>query len=111
MTESGSVRKYIKVWVERRRNPAKKNGSVTTSYTLEWVLFGKRQFMSLGPGATRAYAEAMARAKEAELNSVTPDDFIPITWADFKTKFLGQFYPGHDLPTKQRKDQESAWGK
>lgn len=34
------LRKYIKVWTKRRRNNPKKDGSVTTSYTLEWVEYG-----------------------------------------------------------------------
>lgn len=111
MAQPISVRKYIKVWVEKRKNPPKKNGKQTVSYTLEWVLHGKRHFMSLGPGATRSYAEAMARAKEAELNNASPEEgFKPITWADFREKYLNTFYPGHDLSTEERKKKEPSWG-
>jgi hypothetical protein len=38
------------------------------SYTLQWVEFGKDQYLSLGPHATLAYAKEAARQKEAELN-------------------------------------------
>ncbi|MEI8374084.1 MAG: hypothetical protein WCJ35_14765 [Planctomycetota bacterium] len=64
------LRKYIKVWTKRRRNNPKKDGSVTTSYTLEWVEYGKRQFMSLGVGATASYARQSQAIKEKELNSL-----------------------------------------
>ena len=85
MPTATPVRKWIKVWIEKRKNPAKKNGKRTVSYTLEWVEYGKRQFMSLGPGATKSYADAMAKAKEVELNSSSPDEPLkPITWDDFK---------------------------
>ena len=65
------VRKYIRVWIKKRRNPPKSNGRQTTSLTLEWVEFGQRFFMSLGTSATRGYAESVAKVKEAELNSPT----------------------------------------
>ena len=107
-----TVRKWIKVWVEKRKNPPKLSGKRTVSYTLEWVEFGKRRFVSLGPGATRGYAESMAKAKEAELNAPSPEEPLkPITWADFKKKYLETTYPGHDLPPRQRKDQARTWGK
>lgn len=44
------VRKWTKVWIECRKN------RISTSCTLEWVEFGKRHFLSLGPHATLAYA-------------------------------------------------------
>ena len=110
MPSQTPVRKWIKVWVERRKNPAKKNGKRTVSYTLEWVEYGKRHFLSLGPGATKSYADAMVKAKEVELNSSTPDEPLkPITWDDFKKKYLDSTYPGHDLPARQRKQEERNW--
>jgi hypothetical protein len=56
------VRKYTKVWIKRRKN------RISMSYTLQWVEFGKDQYLSLGPHATLAYAKEAARQKEAELN-------------------------------------------
>jgi integrase len=112
MAHSFPPRKYIKVWVERRKNPPKSDGSQTVSYTLEWVEFGKRRFMSLGRAATAAYASRMAKLKEDELNSLDGQQGIePSTWDDFKRKYLDTFYPGHDLPPRQRKLAAKGWGK
>jgi hypothetical protein len=57
------VQKYAKVWIEKRKNRK------SVSYTLEWLEFGQRRFMSLGQHATRAFAREAARRKEAELNN------------------------------------------
>lgn len=110
MPSQTPVRKWIKVWVEKRKNPPKRNGKRTVSYTLEWVEYGKRHFMSLGAGATKSYADSMVKAKEAELNSSTPEEPLkPITWDDFKKKYLDSTYPGHALPVRERRTNEKNW--
>jgi integrase len=100
------VRKFIKVWIERRKNRK------STSYTLEWVDFGQRRFLSLGPHATLAFARECQRRKEAELNSFDrqagPE---PITWEAFTKKYLGTFYPGHDEAPSARKEKAASWPK
>ena len=112
MTNELPVRKYINVWIKKRRNPPKRNGRQTTSLTLEWVEFGQRFFMSLGTGATRGYAEAVAKAKEAELNSPTQVELAqPTTWADFTKEYLDRTYPGHDKRGKDRKEASRTWDK
>jgi integrase len=106
------VRKYIKVWIKRRKNPPKMNGRQTTSLTLEWVEYGRRSFMSLGKGATMTYASAMAKAKETELNNPRQIESLkPITWKDFAEEYLDKTYPGYELPTKQRKQAAQGWRK
>src|SRR4051812_19651178 len=97
----------------RRKNNARKNGRPpTTSYTLQWVLYGKKSVLSLGRGATLAYAKRMAAEKEKELNAETPSDTLaPVTWNDFRKKYLDTFYPGHDLPTAARKEAQKEWSK
>src|SRR3974390_1208915 len=106
-----NVRKYVKVWVEKRRNPPKKDGSRTTSYTLEWVDFGERRFLSLGLGATSAYARRAAKLKEEELNSLEGHHGLePITWDRFRQKYLDTQYPGYSLSGKQRKEASKTWG-
>jgi integrase len=100
------VRKYIKVWIKRRKN------RTSTSYTLQWVEYGKDQYLSLGPHATLAYAKEAARQKEAELNSFDRQAGLkPIRWADFTKKYFDTFYPGHDLPPRQRKEKTASWFK
>jgi integrase len=107
------VRKYIRVWVMRRKNNQRKDGrEPTISYTLQWEVYGKKSVMSLGPGATLAYAKRMAAEKEKEINSESPSDTLePITWTDFKKKYLDTFYPGHDKPTEERKPLQAKWSK
>src|SRR5262245_59880981 len=58
------VRRYIKVYVQKRKNKPLPGRERTTSYTLYWREYGERRFMSLGQFATRAYADRMAREKE-----------------------------------------------
>ncbi len=112
MNQDLQVRKYIKVWIKKRRNPPKRNGRQTTSLTLEWVEFGQRFFMSLGTGATRGYAEAVAKAKEAELNSPTQVEQVqPLTWADFTKEYLDRNYPGHDKRGRERIEASRTWDK
>jgi integrase len=113
MAEQLPVRKYVKVWVMRRKNNPRKGGKpATVSYTLQWVVYGKKEVMSLGPGATLAYAKRMAKDKERELNAETPAEVLdPITWAAFRKKYLDTFYPGHDRPTKERQEEQKKWGK
>jgi hypothetical protein len=83
------VRKYIKVWLKKRPNPAKKDGSQTVSHTLEWVEFGKRRFLSLGRHATAAYARQARADKERELNSPEGRECLePVLWKDFRKKYL-----------------------
>jgi hypothetical protein len=60
------VRKYVKVWIKKRKNNPLKDGSRTTSYTLEWVEYGQRRFLSLGKHATAAYARQAASDQENE---------------------------------------------
>jgi hypothetical protein len=112
MTQDLPVRKYIKVWIKKRRNPPKKNGRQSTSLTLEWVEFGQRFFLSLGTGATRGYAEAVAKAKESELNSPAQVEQVqPLTWAEFTREYLDRIYPGHDKRGKKRVEASRAWEK
>jgi integrase len=100
------VRKYIKVWIEKRKNRK------SVSYTLEWVEFGQRRFQSLGPHATRAFVQDTARRKEAELNNPNRLAALePITWDAFRKKYLATLYPGNDLPVSQRKEKEKTWSK
>ena len=113
MAESLPVRKYVRVWVMKRKNNPRKDGrAATTSYTLQWMIYGKKEVMSLGPGATLAYAKRMAVEKEKEINSESPSETLePITWSDFKKKYLDTFYPGHDKPTEGRRALQAKWNK
>src|SRR5437016_3622359 len=107
-----SVRKYIKVWLKRRKNRVRADGSQKVSYTLQWLEFGQERFLSLGPHATLTYAREALRRKEAELNSFDQQAGLdPICWDDFRTKYLTTFYPGYDLPPKERKVAQAKWGK
>ncbi len=107
------VRKYIKVWIKRRRNPVRQgNHGPSLSYTLQWVEFGKDRYLSLGPHATLAYAKEAARRKEAELNSFDRQAGLnPIPWDDFTRKYLATFYPGYDLAPRERKEKAATWPK
>jgi integrase len=113
MADSLPVRKYIRVWVKRRKNNPRKGGqAATVSLTLEWVVYGQRQFMSLGPGATAAYARRMAAEKERQLNAEAPSETLePVTWAAFRTKYFDTFYPGHELPPRERQAMRAQWPK
>ena len=100
------------MWLKRRKNPPKHDGSTTTSYTLEWLEFGQRRFMSLGRHATAAYARQARADKERELNSPEGRQSLePTLWKDFRKKYLDTVYPGHDLPSKERKEASASWGK
>ncbi len=107
------VRKYIKVWVKRRKNNPRKGGKApTVSYTLQWAEHGLPKFMSLGPHATLAYAKEAARLKEAELNSFEKVSSLDaISWEDFRKKYMDTKYPGHDLPPGRRQEAMKAWTK
>jgi hypothetical protein len=113
MADRLPVRKYVKVWVMRRKNNPRKGGKPpTVNYTLQWVIYGKKAVPSLGRGATLAFAKRMAAEKEKELNAETPGDVLdPITWSAFEKKYLETFYPGYDLPPKERKVAALKWGK
>lgn len=113
MAEQLPVRKYVKVWVMRRKNNPRKGGkNPTVSYTLQWVVYGQKSVMSLGRGATLAYAKRMAAEKEKDLNEESPSARLePITWEDFRKKYLDTYYPGHDLPLEERKEAQKKWGK
>ncbi len=113
MADRLPIRKYIKVWVMRRKNNARKGGKPPTiSYTLQWEVYGRKAVMSLGRGATLAYAKRMAAEKEKELNADTPSEPLePISWGNFRKKYLDTFYPGHDLPPAERKKAQMKWGK
>jgi hypothetical protein len=69
MTGRLPVGKFIKVWIKKRKNNSLKDGTRTTSYTLEWVEFGRRRFQSLGKHATATYARQAATDLEKQLNS------------------------------------------
>ncbi len=106
------VRKYIKVWVKKRKNNLLKDGSRSTSYTLEWVEYGQRRFLSLGKHATAAYARQAAADQEKELNAPERRESLePITWDHFQKKYLETHDPGHELTGAGRKEAESKWGK
>jgi integrase len=107
------IRKYVRVWVMKRKNNSRKYGkAATTSYTLQWTVYGKKEVMSLGIGATLAYAKRMAAEKEKEINSESPSESLkPITWSDFKLRYLDTFYPGHDKPIEERKQLQAKWSK
>jgi len=106
------VKKYIKVWLKRRKNPPKKDGSRGVSYTLQWSEFGQDKYLSLSPHATLAYAKEAVRQKEAEVNSFERSATLePISWSAFEKKYLGTFYPGYDLAAKQRKSASKSWSK
>src|SRR5437660_10426542 len=110
MADKLPVRKYIKVWVKRRKNNPKKDTTRTVSYTLEWVEYGRRSFLSLGKHATLAYARQAAALKEQELNSLERHEALePLTWEDFARKYLDTFYPGHGLPLAERREAEKKW--
>lgn len=106
------VRKYVRVWLKKRTNPSRVDGSRSVSYTLEWVEYGQRRFFSLGKHATATYARAERARKEKELNSVEGRQILePVSWSDFRRKYLDAIYPGHDLPPKQRAEAARNWGK
>jgi integrase len=106
------VRKYVRVWLKKRKNPARQDGSHTVSYTLEWVEYGQRRFFSLGRHATAAYARAERARKERELNSPEGRESLePIAWGNFVTKYLDTVYPGHERKGKDRRAAEANWGK
>ncbi len=112
MAEAFPVRKYIKVWTRRRKNNLKKDRTRTVSYTLEWLEFGRRRFLSLGKHATWAYARQAAAQKEKELNSLARVEALePIMWDDFCKKYLDTIYPGHGLPPTERKEAVRNWNK
>ena len=113
MTEQLPLRKYVKVWVMRRKNNPRKDGkAATVSYTLQWVLFGEKSVMSLGPGSTLAYARRMAAEKEKELNDPDHAGYLePIRWDDFRKKYLDLLYPAHDLKGAERKEAARKWSK
>jgi integrase len=113
MADQLPVRKYVKVWVMRRKNNPRKGGrGPTLSYTLQWAVYGRKHVMSLGRGATLAYAKRMAAEKEKEVNSESPSDRLePIAWGDFRRKYLDTFYPGHDRPIEERKPLQAKWAK
>src|SRR5260370_22379018 len=57
MAEQLPLRKYVKVWIMKRKNNPRKGGRPpTTSYTLQWLLSGEKHVRSLGTGATLASA-------------------------------------------------------
>src|SRR5262245_41660000 len=88
MAESLPVREYGKGVVKKRKNNLKKDVTRTVSYTLEWIEYGQRRFMSLGKHATLGFARQSAAQKEKELNSPEHREALaPITWDDFVKKY------------------------
>src|SRR5262249_302084 len=103
MADGLPIRKFVKVKLKKREN--RREGS--TSYALRWPEHGQRRSLSLGPYATRAYAEWMRSEMEAKLNAPSQRESVkPARWKDFVKEYLDQTYPGHDLPTKERKPKE-----
>ena len=87
MAETLPLRKFIKVWIKKRKNNLKKDGNRSISYTLEWVQYGQRRFLSLGKHATAAFAREAAAIKEREINSLHQNEGLePITWAEFRAR-------------------------
>ena len=87
MADRLPIRRFIKVWIKKRKNNPQKDGSCTVSYTLEWVEFGQRRFLSLGKHATFAYARQAAADKEKELNSPEQRESLDaIDWESFVKK-------------------------
>jgi hypothetical protein len=113
MAEQLPLRKSVKVWIMRRKNNPRKGGRApTTRYTLQWVLSGEKHVMSLGTGATLAYARRMAAEKEKELNSPDHQGYLePCRWADFRKKYLDLTYPGHDKEGRERREASAKWPK
>lgn len=113
MAEQLPLRKYVKVWIMRRKNNPRKGGKPpTVSYTLQWTRFGKKGVMSLGRGATLAFARRMAAEKEKELNDPDHRGYLePCTWAHFRQKYLDLTYPGHELGGKERQQAAGKWAK
>src|SRR4051794_23116331 len=106
------VRKYINVWVKKRKNRKGTQRKETFSYTLQWMEFGQDRYMSLGHKATLAYAKEAAKKKEAELNSFEKQSSLdPVKWDAFQKKYLDTFYPGHDKPPAERREAQKTWGK
>ena len=67
--------KKLLVWLKRRRNPPKKDGSRTVSYTLQWRDENyEERFESLGAELTEAEAEAKRSAYSEWLNGNSGDD-------------------------------------
>jgi hypothetical protein len=49
---------------------------------------------------------------ETRLNGpLAYQDVKPIQWKTFVQNYLDQSYPGHDLPTAERKEAARAWKK
>jgi hypothetical protein len=89
MTSRLPVRKFIKVWIKRRKNNPFQDGSRTTSYMLEWVEFGRRRFQSHGKHATASYSRQATAELEKELNAPERRESLdPITWENFRKKYL-----------------------
>src|SRR4051812_16155433 len=98
--------------MRRKNNPRKGGKPPTVSYTLQWVLYGKKCVMSLGPGSTLAYARRLASEKEKELNSPDHAGYLePCTWDEFRKKYLDLTYPGHEKEGKGRKEAAKKWPK
>jgi hypothetical protein len=98
--------------MKRKNNPRKGGRPPTASYTLQWVLFGEKQVMSLGTGATLAYARRMAAEKEKELNSPDHQGYLDTRrWAEFRKNYLDLTYPGHDKEGRERKAASAKWPK
>jgi hypothetical protein len=116
------VRKYIKVWViKRKNNPRERDKAPATSLTLLWLQDGGRKFQSLGRHATSDYAREAARRMEADLNGFAParraarGPLARRAEADrvdaFPKKYLKTKYPGHDLPAAERQEAQKGRAK
>jgi integrase len=102
------IRKFVKVRIKKRQNRREKS----TSYALRWTEYGQRRSQSLGPYASRAYAERMRSELEKRLNEpLAYQDVKPIRWKTFVDRYLAQTYPGHDLPSDRRKEASRTWKK
>src|SRR5262249_20409527 len=113
MSDELPVRKWVKVWIKKRKNRIRQGGGEpTVSYTLQWNEFGQDRFISLGPHATLAYARRMQSEKERELNSPARSPGLePVSWEAFRKKYLDTKYPGHELIREERLEQQKTWDK
>ena len=68
-------RKHISIWLKRRRNPPRKDGSRTVSYTLQWRDENyEERFDSLGAAMAEEEAEAKRQHFEQWINGDWGDD-------------------------------------
>jgi hypothetical protein len=78
-------KKLGRVWLKRRKNPPKNDGTQTISYTLSYRdLSGKEGFRSLGKRVTTE--------EEAKRHQQVAQFFLTGPWSDVPKEFAKQFY-------------------